>query len=272
MNRVEANRAVVTGDRGPWMVLAHGLGGSPSDWDPFVSAFSDHFRVVTFAQAGSPAADPSAFSAVSHASLLGFADDLALLCAELGVREAVFVGHSFACTVAAIAAVADPGLFSRMVLINASPCYIDDSGHGYHSGYTASEVEDIRARMRSDYDRWTAGFGTTLMANPGRPELAAGFVDALRTLDPQVAFTAFSAVLTGDYRDVYPRIAVPTLVLHNEADPAVPMSVARWITATVPAARLVEMSTTGHFPHVVDPAGVIEAILGFLADTDGPSP
>ncbi len=37
------------------MVLAHGIGGRPRDWDPVVAAFADRYRVVTFAQAGSTA-------------------------------------------------------------------------------------------------------------------------------------------------------------------------------------------------------------------------
>lgn len=246
------------------MVFGHGLGGNPADWDRLVRAFRDDYRVMTFAQAGSARAAPGLFSPTRHASPLGFADDLSLLCAELGVRDAVCVGHSLAATAGVIASVADPGLFSRLVLVNASPRYIDDPAGGYRSGFGAEDVEAILGDIRGDYDAWAAGFGPLMIGPRANPDRQAEFIDCLRGLDSQVALTAFRAVLTSDERDVYPRVGVPTLVLQSEQDPAVPMSVARWITDTIPTATLVELPCPGHFPHVVDPDAVIGAIRAFL--------
>lgn len=269
MSRSELHKATVTGDGGPWLVLGHGLGGSPSDWDPFVAAFGAGRRVLTFAQAGSAEADPALFSPSRHASVLGFADDLSLLCAELGVREAVFIGHSMGGNAGALAAAADPGLFSKLVLVNSSPCYVNDADGGYRGGFGRDEVETLLASIVSDYDAWAGGFGPLVMSNPERPEYAKDFVRALRQLDPAVAAVSFRAAFTGDFRKIYPRIRVPTLVLQSRDDPAVPMQVAHWTAAAIPGARFVELRATGHFPHVVDPGEVIVAAEAFINSSAG---
>lgn len=264
--RAVAHRAKVSGDAGPWLVFAHGLGGSPSDFDPLVRSLSAGRRVLTFAQAGSVEADPVLFSPSRHSSTVGFADDLGLLCADLGVRDAVFVGHSIGGNAGALAAAADPGLFSALALINSSPCYVDDDAGGYRGGFSRAEIEALLQQITTDFDAWAAGFGPLVMSNPQRPELAIEFVRVLQQLDPRVAAISFRAAFTGDFRRLFPRIAAPTLVMQSQADPAVPTDVARWIAATIPAAHLVELSTTGHFPHVVDPGEVTATLASFLAD------
>jgi len=256
----------VSGDHGPWLVLAHGLGGAPSVWDPFVEKFQAGNRVLTFAQAGSEDADPRCFSPARHSSTLGFADDLSLLCGEMGVQEAVFIGHSIGGNAGALAAAGNPGLFSRLVLINSSPCYVDDP-EGYRGGFSRAEIETLLHGIAADYDAWAGGFGPLVMSNPERPEYANEFVRGLRRLDPQVAAITFRAVFTGDFRTVFPRVGVPILVLQSQDDAAVPMDVARWMAAKIPAARLVELPTTGHLPHLIDPDGVIEIIMPFVAGT-----
>ena len=267
--RAIAHQATVTGEHGPWLVLGHGLGGAPSDWNPVVRALGAGKRVLTFAQAGSADADPALFSPRRHSSVLGFADDLSLLCGELRVRDAVFIGHSIGGNAGALAAVGDPGLFSKLVLVNSSPCYVDDSDGDYRGGFSRVEVETLLASIVSDYDAWAGGFGPLVMSNPERPEYSLDFVRALRALDPAVSAISFRAAFTGDFRKFYPRIMIPTLVLQSQQDPAVPMAVARWMAATIPRARLVELGATGHFPHVVDPDEVIAAIGQFLAGPIG---
>lgn len=270
--RRDAHRVVISDDTdnpdAPWMVILHGLGGGPSEWAPVVSAFAGDYRVLTFAQAGSADADPGLYAPARHSSPFGFADDLGLLCGELGIRGAVFVGHSLGANAGALACIGDPGLFSRLILINGSPRYTDDRESGFTSGFTTEALEGLLVAMQVDYESWAGGFGTLAMGNSARPELANAFVDALRRLDPAVALGAFRAALTADLRSFFPRIGVPTLVVQSRDDPAVPIGVARWSATAIPAGRLATLQSTGHFPHLVDPDELITAIRTFLSDTE----
>ena len=56
---------------------------------------------------------------------------------------------------------------------------------------------------------------------------------------------------------------MPTLLLQSSADAAVPLTAAQWLEDEIPDARLRVLRAHGHFPHVVAPAEVLEALERF---------
>lgn len=264
MDRITAHHVRMVGDGQPTVLLAHGLGGHQGHWDPLVDALSSHARCISFAIAGSPDADPAVFSPLRHQSVMGFADDLALLCADLGIRNVVYVGHSVSAMAGLLAAAADPGLFSRMVLLNGSPCYIDEPATGYVGGFTRQQIDDVLAAIVSDFTLWSGGFGQLMMGNELSPRLAEEFIRSLRRYSPDVAAIIFRAAFSADLRSFLDRVNVPVRVLQSQDDPAVPMTTAQWLTNQLPNARLYPLTSRGHFPHVVDPDEVITAIRAFV--------
>ena len=265
MALAEAHAVTRRGDGPTTVVMAHGLGGDQSHWSAVAEHLARRHRVVTFDLAGSGRSDPALFSPFRHASIVGFADDLAQLCAELELRDAVYVGHSMSGMAGALAAAADPGLFSRMVLLGASACYVDDPSTGYVGGFTQAEIEQLLAAIASDFALWSAGFASHVMAQPDRPDLGSEFARSLARYEPDVALTVFRAAFLSDFRAEMGRVAPPTLVLNGVADPAVPAEAARWLAGAVTEGRLTEIDVEGHFPHVADPASVIAPIDAFLA-------
>lgn len=262
MSLIEAHGVLDDAGDGPVVVLGHGIGGGPHQWDGVVDRLRGRARIITFSLAGSPAADPDVFDPSRHASILGFAEDLAMICGELGLREAVYIGHSMSGMAGALASVGDPGLFSRLVMLNASPCYVDHDD--YVGGFTAVQVEQLLTDMSANYSMWAAGFGAHVMGNPDHPELALEFVRTLSALEPEVAAVTFRAAFTSDFRQYVARVPVPTLVVQSLSDPAVPLAAARWLADTIPDGRLVELTASGHFPHVVDAAEVTRAVADFV--------
>ena len=240
------------------------MGGRQAHWMPLVQHFSRTHRVVTFALAGSFEASPTLFSPVRHASPLGFADDLALLCAEMGIRDAVYIGHSLSGIVGGLVAAADPGMFSRLVLLNASARFIDDASVGYVGGFSRQQVDQLLLAISGNYAVWSSGFAAMAMANAERPELATEFASSLRSYDPAVTLTMFRAAFTNDFRSVVPRITLPTLVLQSRDDPAVPQEAAQWLADQLPKGCLRIVASTGHFPHVVAPQEIIAEIEAFI--------
>ena len=70
------------------------------------------------------------------------------------------------------------------------------------------------------------------------------------------------AFAEADVRDVLPRIAVPTLLLHGGEDVRAPLNVAQDLHARIPGARLVVLPGVGH-------ASCIEAAEQFNAELRG---
>ena len=263
MNRVQAHAATLHGTSGPTIVLAHGIGGNQTHWQPLVDHFSSSARLMTFSIAGSSGADPALFSATRHSSLFGFADDLAILCAEMDIQGAVFVGHSLSAVAGALASISNPGLFSRMVLVNGSARYIDDPATDYVGGFSAEQVQDLLRDLTANYTTWAAGFGVAVMANPDRPHLAQEFVQSLISCGPDVAATSLRAAFHGDYRKYMSKVSVPTLVVQSAGDPAVSPLASRWLSDHIPGGQHATLRSTGHFPHVVAPEELIQVIETF---------
>ncbi len=264
MDRIGAHRVRITGDSGPTLMFAHGLGGHPGHWNSIIDALSPYARCITFSIAGSPDTDPALFSPLRHQSVTGFADDVSLLCAALGLRDIVYIGHSVSAMAGMLAAAADTGLFSRMVLLNGSPCYINDPDTDYIGGFTRQQIDDVLAAMASDFTLWAGGFGHLMMGNELKPHFAQEFITSLRRYSPEVATIIFRAAFSYDFRPFISRVKIPVCVLQSNEDPAVPMVTAQWLVNHLSGGRLKPLRSHGHFPHVVAPEEVIAAMSEFV--------
>lgn len=265
MDLVDAHAMHARGVGGPTILFGHGLGGGQDQWTEVAGRLAPTHRVVTFSLAGSPGADPRLYHGDRHDSILGFADDLARLCAEAGLRGAVYVGHSMSGMAGALAAAADPGLFRAVVLIGASARYVDDPRDGYQGGFSQAAVDSLLEAIASDFALWSAGFAPAVMGEQDRPEYVTDFTRSLASYDPVMAYALFRAAFTSDFRAVMPRVPVPTLLLSTPADPAVPVAAAQWLANAIPQGRLELIDAVGHFPHVVAAPAVAERIDRFVA-------
>ena len=161
---------------------------------------------------------------------------------------------------------ADPGLFSRMVLLGASARYLDDPASGYQGGATSAAVDEMQTRMMTDYAEWANGFSRAAMGNPDQPDLAADFARSLKVLRPDIASAVLGMILRSDHRadaERHGRQGVPTLLLQTARDIAVPLAAAEWL-ARAAQAQFCLLDADGHFPHLAAPGLVSRALLDFL--------
>jgi pimeloyl-ACP methyl ester carboxylesterase len=101
-------RVVGEGKRGV-IVLAHGFGTDQSVWK----------HLVPHLVAGPT--NPDYFDFSRYATLEGYALDLLAILQELGVRSCIYVGHSVSAVIGALASISRPDLFTKLVLLSASP-------------------------------------------------------------------------------------------------------------------------------------------------------
>ncbi|MFH1533187.1 MAG: alpha/beta hydrolase [Pseudomonadota bacterium] len=105
------------GDRGPWLLLANGLGGNIRAWTHQLSHFRDKLRFVTWdyrsLYRSGPAANRS-FTMEDHVR------DARLVMAEYGVEDAVVVGWSMGVQVALEMVRRFPDDVSALVLTNGT--------------------------------------------------------------------------------------------------------------------------------------------------------
>lgn len=263
---VQRNHVRTTGRAdGPVVMLAHGFGSDQGVWGRFVPDLGREHRVVLFDHVGAGRSDLSAYDRDKYSCLEGYVDDLLEICAELDLHDVVLVAHSISAMMALRACVREPGRFTKMILLAPSPCYIDDPDTGYVGGFSREDIEGLLDSLDANYYAWASMIAPMVMGNPDVPELGDRLTGSFHAADPDIAQHFARVTFLSDVRGLLPRVGVPTLVLQCQDDVLAPLEVGDYLQAHLSASTLVQLSATGHCPHLSAPQETLSAILGYLA-------
>ncbi|CAL4948943.1 unnamed protein product [Urochloa decumbens] len=261
------------------LVLAHGYGGSQAIWDMVLPHLSRRNKVLLFDWDFSSAPDDVSGeegAAAEHNSgftFSRFADELVALMDEMKVSGAVYVGHSMAGMVGCIASIKRPDLFSHLVLVGASPRYMNSED--YEGGFDKSDIEAMLASISSDFRGWAEGFVPLAIGSGADPSAVERLSRSFFAMDPRVAHALARMIFLGDQRAVLDDVAAPCTLVHVSGDFAAPPCVGRYMQARILAARrcaaaaMVTIDSVGHFPQLVAPCellGILDQLV--LGDDD----
>ncbi|MFI6374303.1 alpha/beta fold hydrolase [Streptomyces sp. NPDC050546] len=256
------NVNVIGRDDAPVLVLAHGFGCDQNMWRLVVPVLAERYRVVLFDYVGSGGSDLSAWSEERYSSLHGYAADVVDVCAEVDLRQAVFVGHSVSAMVGVLAARAAPERIAALVMVTPSPRYLDDEG--YRGGFSTEDIDELLDSLEANYLGWSSAMAPVIMGNPERPELGQELTNSFCATDPDIARVFARTTFLTDSREDLKGVSVPTLVLECEQDAIAPREVGAYVHTTIPSSRLVTLDATGHCPQLSAPEATAAEILGFL--------
>jgi sigma-B regulation protein RsbQ len=265
MSRSILNRNNVTvGGAGSQRILfAHGFGCDQQIWRRVAPAFERSHQVIRFDYVGCGGSDPLAYDEARYASLDGYAQDLLEICEALGLRDLTFVGHSVSGMIGALAAIREPERFRHLVLICASPCYLNDPPD-YLGGFTRADIDGLLEMMERNYFDWAGYMAPIATGNPDRPELASELRASFCSTDPITAHHFAEATFLADHRAALPQVPVPSLILRCPDDAFVPFAVGDYLHSRLPHSVLRTMRARGHCPHLSDPEELIEQILAYV--------
>jgi pimeloyl-ACP methyl ester carboxylesterase/DNA-binding CsgD family transcriptional regulator len=86
------------------------------------------------------------------------------------------------------------------------------------------------------------------------------------SVTPEAARAALEAMGQFDVTDLLPRLRVPTLVLHRNGIPWLPVDIARALASRIPDARLTVMEGESTAPYLGDAEATARAVDAFLGD------
>ena len=244
------------------IVFTHGFGTDQSGWSGILPAFEKDYKIVVFDNAGAGGSDPAAFSPNKYSTLQTYADDLIEICDALALRDIILVGHSMGGMAGILACLKRPHLAARLVLIGASPRYLNDTN--YTGGFDQATLDAFYAQMSTNYFAWVSGFAPAAMANAHRPGLAKRFAGTLQAIRPDIAQSVAKVIFQSDYRSVIPLLDTETLLLQANNDIAVPMEVAVYLHRHIENSTLKIVNAEGHFPHISAPSEIVTAIKAFI--------
>ncbi|WP_255556935.1 alpha/beta fold hydrolase [Paeniglutamicibacter sp. Y32M11] len=247
------------------LVFAHGFGTDQSMWGKILPWFIEHYRVVLLDHVGSGGSDQSAYDSAVYSSLDAYVDDLMAVCAELDLVDATLVGHSVGAMMAISAACQDQGhRVARLVLLTASPSYLDHPEDGYVGGFTPQDMEDVFESLDANYVEWAEAMAPVYMNTPDMPQLEHDIQGSFGRIKPRVARDFARVAFLSDVRHLLAEVSVPVLVLQASDDVVTPEHVGTYLDEALPISTLVRLAASGHFPQASAPEETATAILEYL--------
>ncbi|HYE16606.1 MAG TPA: alpha/beta hydrolase [Pyrinomonadaceae bacterium] len=261
---LKRNNVKVSGRGTRPMMFAHGFGCDQNMWRFVAPAFEDDFRVVLFDYVGSGKSDLSAYDPEKYSALDGYVEDVLDVCRALQLSDVVFVGHSVSGVVGMLASIKEPGLFSRLILVGPSPCYINDPPE-YRGGFDRADIEGLLDLMEKNYIGWANFLAPVVAKNPERPELARELEESFCSTDPRVARLFAEATFFSDNRTDLARVRVPSLIMQCSEDAIAPEEVGEYLSRNLRGSTLRVLEATGHCPHMSHPEETVRVIREYLA-------
>jgi sigma-B regulation protein RsbQ len=255
-------RVINEQNTGQTMIFALGFGTDQTAWEQVVAPFLDTHRIVVYDNVGAGKSDPGAFSANKYDTLHSYTNDLLDICDELQIKDAVLVAHSVSGMVATLAGIKAPHHFSKLVLVGASPRYLNDEA--YTGGFDQPSLNGLFEAMSNNYFAWVSGFAPAAMGNPNNPKLAENFANTLSAIRPDIAQSVARVIFQSDHRHDLPKLNIPTLLLQSQKDIAVPLEVAEYLNKHIKDSTMKVVDAEGHFPHISAPAEIIREIQNFI--------
>jgi sigma-B regulation protein RsbQ len=248
---------VITGAGDELVVLSHGFGTDQTAWTAIRPWLETHFRVLSYDLAGAGPNGAQSYDTRRHNTLFGFADDLLDVLADHAVDRCIYIGHSVSGMIGAAAAVAQPETFAKLIMIGASPRYLNDNG--YRGGFEQSDLDGLFDSMATNFQAWGAGFAPAVVGVPDN-EAINEFCRTLFLVRPDIALATSRTIFQSDMRQIAERLERPVHLLQTARDLAVPGEVAAWLKTHIDGATLDTLDAEGHLPHMTAPAEVIRVL------------
>ncbi|SNC60525.1 sigma-B regulation protein RsbQ [Hymenobacter gelipurpurascens] len=265
MDALTRNNVTVTGAGQQAIVFVHGFGCDQHMWRLVAPAFEARYQVVMLDLVGAGFSDLTAYDPERYSTLSAHAEDILEVIRALQLRDVVLVGHSVSATISMLAAIQDPALIGRLVLVAPSPRFLNDAATGYVGGFEQTDIEELLDAMDSNYLGWSGAITPVIMGNPERPELTEELNNSFCRTDPTIARHFARVTFLGDHRAVLPQVHQPALILQCAQDTLAPLSVGQYLQQHLLNNQLVVIKTSGHCPHLSAPEATIAAIESFLA-------
>lgn len=268
MNILQRNNVQTVGDpTAPVLLYAHGFGCDQTMWSSITPAFQHSHYQLLFDYVGSGKSDISVYDVKRYATLQGYAQDIIEICTALGLTQnVVFVGHSVSCSIGILAAIARPELFSRMILLGPSPCFINDPPH-YAGGFSPSDLHGLLDLMQQNYLGWANYLAPVVAGETGT--ISGQLSDSFCSTDPLVMQQFAKATFFADNREDFARVLTPCLVLQHKYDALASVAVGEFVHQQLKNSELVILDVVGHVAHMSHPQLVIDAMSHYLAVQDG---
>ncbi len=259
---ISRNNVKISGQGEHPMLFAHGFGCDQHMWRYIIPAFEEQYRVILFDYVGAGKSDIGSYNAERYSSLQGYSRDVLDICEALNLEDVIFVGHSVSSMVGLLAAIEMPDLFSHIIMVGPSPCYINKDD--YTGGFEQKDIEGLLETMEKNYIGWANFLAPQIMSNNDRPELGQELTESFCSTDPVIANQFAKTTFFSDNREDLAKLKTPSLILQCSEDIIAPRFVGEYLHKNLAGSTFKLMKAKGHCPHMSEPEETIQLINEYL--------
>lgn len=209
-------------------------------WTKFLAA---HFRYIRYDERGCGLTDRD----VGDLSFPRWVEDLeSVIRASAPAEPFVLLGISQGAATAVAYAARHPEKVSHLVLYGGFAVGARGFDDAAYTKISDALRELVRVGWGTDNPAFRQVF-TSRFIPQGSGEQIEWFNDLCRrTTTPELAYRLFTVRSRIDVRDLLPRVSVPTLVIHADADQVIPLEQARKMAREIPGAEFVQVQSRNH--------------------------
>lgn len=237
---------------GPALVLLHGSNASLHTWEPWVKQLGDAFRVVTVDLSGHGLTIAKADETYTAESMAAFVGEFT---SAIGVERFAVAGNSMGGGVASRVAIAMPGRVTHLIPIDSAgliPPNMPEPPAFFYLVRTPVLREFLRLIPGRPVAEATlrASFANQALVTP---EMIDRYWELNRGPGIRKAtrarFTMPIAYFQAEdkfFRENFPKLTIPTLVMWGRQDKLVPVEAAELFKQAIPGAQVVIYDDGGH--------------------------
>ncbi|MEM7288070.1 MAG: alpha/beta hydrolase [Actinomycetota bacterium] len=241
-----------SGGDGPVILWSHGFLMDHTMFDAQVQALSGDYRCIAWDERGfgeTPATAPFTY--------WDMADDALALLDHLGVEQAVLAGMSQGGFISMRAALSRPDRVRGLILIDTQAGTEAEENIEAYGGMLQHWLSDAPLGEIGDF---VAGLIL------GDPELSATWIPIWEARRSEMNEHPGTCLLSrDDITDRLGEIACPALVIHGDADAAIPLDLGQVLADRIPTASIEVMPGGSHAANMTHPAETNQAIAAFMA-------
>jgi len=257
------NSVKIIGNGPTTLMLAHGFGCDQNMWRFIIPSLEQKYRIVLFDYVGSGSSDISQYNKERYSSLEGYAKDIIEICDALKLSDVIFIGHSVSSIIGAIASIQIANIFSKMIMICPSPCFLN-LPPDYLGGFEKQDLQELLNLMDKNYIGWADYLAPLIIGDTNSSELTGELSGSFCSTDPVVAKNFAKATFLSDYRHILKEIKQPTLIFQSKNDSLASPAIGEFINENITNSELEVIEADGHCLHMTHPEQITTSIFKYL--------
>jgi len=235
------------GKKGPHLAMLHGWGMNNTVWMHTAQQLSKHFRVHLIDLPGmgnSESITPYTLDTVTETI------------AEHLPNQTIVIGWSLGGLLAMHIAIHHPDAISKLVLIGATPCFVNVQGlttrlH-WSAGVELSVFKAFAKNVKADYQKAMLNFLALQCVGSERANQLLRQLKTDFSQQPVPEMDDLQQALTilkdTDLRQIVHEIGQPTLIIHGDKDRLAPLQAGNWLAQAIPNTQIRVINGAAHAP------------------------